>query len=43
MVNDSGFNELLSSAHVSGMLTGACGRARVEYAAMDVFVRLFRR
>jgi len=36
-----GFNDVRSSSHVIGVLTGAPARARVEYAAIDVFVRLF--
>jgi hypothetical protein len=37
----AGFSEVRSSSHVIGVLTGAPARARVEYAAIDVFVRLF--
>jgi hypothetical protein len=40
-VKDAGSRDARSSAHVSGTLTGASGRARVEKAAIEVLVRLF--
>src|SRR5688500_6965053 len=42
-VKPCGFSDARSSSHVTGTLTGAPTRARVEYAAIDVFVRLLRR
>jgi len=43
MVKGAGSREVRNSAQVSGTLTGARGRARVEYAAIEVLVRLFLR
>lgn len=42
-VNEAGSTAGLSSRHASGMLIGARGLARVENAATEVLVRLFRR
>lgn len=42
-VNASGVNRGVSIVQESGIETGACGLARVEKAATDVFVRLLRR
>ena len=42
-VKRSGVREGDNSAHATGIDTGASGRARVEKAAIEVFVRLFRR
>ena len=41
-VNAAGSSLGVSSVHDSGIETGAPGRARVEKAATDVFVRLLR-
>src|SRR5438874_7348982 len=43
IVKRSGVRFAESSAHASGVDTGASGFARVENAAIDVFVRLLRR
>src|SRR5581483_830104 len=43
IVNRSGVRERDNSVHVSGTEIGASGFARVEYAAIDVFVRLLRK
>jgi hypothetical protein len=43
IVNCAGDGTRASSVHATGTDTGASGLARVEYAAIDVVVRLLRR
>ena len=43
MFHRGGSAAAVTSSHVSVIDTGAISRARVENAATDVFVRLFRR